>query len=142
MKSWTNRYIGSCSIISYQAAIVLQALKPKRLDKIKGPVSIQATKSNMLKGIYGIMLLLIEAGFVKEMFDVRKPSDCDHNQVTSGCRSLYEKLVSLTRKTRTEDQAITAITDIPKEHHTGSSQYASVESKSTQMTPSVFRKFS
>ena len=51
---------------------VLQVLKPKLIDEIQGPVSTTAIASNMLEGIYGIMQLLHEAGFVADIFDVRK----------------------------------------------------------------------
>ena len=41
----------------------------------------------------------------------------------------YEKLILLTGKSKIEDQAITTTADMTKEYHTGSSQYASAESK-------------
>ncbi|CAI5738349.1 unnamed protein product [Hyaloperonospora brassicae] len=52
------------------------------------------------------------------------------DQITCACRSLYEKLIPLTDKAKIEDQARTTIADMTKEHHTGSSQYASAESES------------
>ena len=83
----------------------------------------------MLEGIYEIMQPLHEAGFVAGMLDVRKLLKCDQDQVTYVCRLLYEKLIPLTGKIKIEDQAITAIADMPKEFHTGSSQYASAKSE-------------
>ena len=61
---------------------VLQVLKPKLIDEIQGPVSTPASSSNMLERIYVIMQLLHEAGFVAEMFDVRKRLESDQDQVT------------------------------------------------------------
>ena len=101
---------------------------PKLIDEIQGPVSTPASASNMLGVIYGIMQLLNEDGFVADMFDVRKLLECDQDQITYACQSLYEKLTPLTGKVKTEDKASTAIADMTKEYHTGSSQYASAES--------------
>ena len=58
---------------------VLQLMKIKLIDEIQGPVSTPASASNMLEGIYGIMRLLHEAGFVAEMIDVRKLKDFDQD---------------------------------------------------------------
>ncbi|MCY0726090.1 hypothetical protein OVW19_30570, partial [Klebsiella pneumoniae] len=45
------------------------------------------------------------------------------------CRSLYDKLIPLTGKRESADQAVGTIADVPKGHYTGSSQYASAESE-------------
>ena len=68
---------------------VLQVLILKLIDEIQGPVSTPASASYMLEGIYGIMQLLHEAEFVAEMFDVTKLLECDQDQITYACRSLY-----------------------------------------------------
>ena len=70
---------------SYQ---FFEVLKPKLVDEIQGPVSTPPSEFNMLEGIYGIMQLLHEAGFVAGMFDVRKLVKCDQDQITHACRSL------------------------------------------------------
>ena len=103
---------------------VLQVLKPKLVDDIQGTISTPPSASNMLKGIYGIMQILHEAGFVAEIFDVRKLLECEKDQITYACRSLYENLIPLIGKTKVKDQASTSIADTTKEYHTGSSQYA------------------
>ena len=51
---------------------VLHVLNPKLIDEIQGTVSTPASASNMLKGMYGIMQLFHEAGFVADIFDVIK----------------------------------------------------------------------
>ena len=107
---------------------VLQVLKPKLIDEIQHPVSTTASASIMLEGIYGIMQLLDEAGFVAEMFDVRKLLAFDQYQITCACRSLYEKLIPLTGKVKMKDQASTAIANMTKEYNIGPLQYASAES--------------
>ena len=83
----------------------------------------------MLEGIYGIIKLLHEAGFVAEMFDVRELLECDQDMVSFEWRLPYEKIIPLTGKPKTEDQVISTTADIPKEYYTGSSQYASAESE-------------
>ena len=70
-----------------------------------------------------------QTGFVADIFDVRKRLDCDQDQITYACRSLYENLIPLTGKAKTEDRASTAIPDMTKEYHTESSQYTSAESE-------------
>ena len=92
--------------------LVLQVLKPKLIEEVQGQVSTPTSASNMLEGIYGIMQLLHEAGFVAEVIDVRRFLECYQGQITYACRSLYEKLFPLTGKAKTEDQASTEITDI------------------------------
>ena len=57
----------------------------------------------MLEGIDGIMRLMHEAGFVAEMFDVKKLLEVDQDQVTYARRSLCEKLISLAGIVKTED---------------------------------------
>ena len=104
-------------------------LKPKLIDEIQGPVSTPASASNMMEGIYGIMQLLHEAGFVEEMVDVRKLLECIQDQILYACRSLYEQLIPRTGKAKIEYQASTAMADTTKEYHTRSSQYASAESE-------------
>ena len=88
------------------------------IDEIQGPASAPATASNMLKGSYGIMRLLHEDGFVAEMIDVRRLLDFEQDQITYACRSLYEKLIPLTGKAKTGDQASTGVADMTKEYHT------------------------
>ena len=56
---------------------VLQVLNPKIIDEIQGPNSRRFSASNVVERIYRIMQLLYDAGFVKEMFDVRKLLKCD-----------------------------------------------------------------
>ena len=111
---------------------VFQVLKPKLIDVIQGPVSTPASESSMLEGIYGLMQLLHEAGFVADIFDVKKMLECDQDQITYACQSLYEKLIPITGKAKMEDQAIPAIADTTKEYHTGSSQHSSEKSRSSQ----------
>ena len=60
------------------------------IDKIQGPVLIPASASIILDGIYRIMQLLREVRFVADMFDVSTLLNCDQDQVTYACRSLYE----------------------------------------------------
>ena len=64
---------------------VLRVLKPELIDEIQGPASTPASASNMLEGIYGIMRLLHEAGFVAEMIDVKRLLDFDQDQITCAC---------------------------------------------------------
>uniref|UniRef100_A0AAV1TFH2 Retrotransposon gag domain-containing protein n=1 Tax=Peronospora matthiolae TaxID=2874970 RepID=A0AAV1TFH2_9STRA len=45
------------------------------------------------------------------------------------CRSLYDKQIPLKGKCESADQAVATIADVPREYHTGSSQYASAESE-------------
>ena len=49
------------------------------------------------------MRLMHEAGFVAEMFDVKKLLEVDQDQVTYARRSLCEKLISLAGIVKTED---------------------------------------
>ena len=100
---------------------VLRVLKPELIDEIQGPASTPASASSMLEGIYGIMRLLHEAGFVAEMIDVKRLLDFDQDQITCACRSLYEKLIPLTGKAKIEDHASFTIEDMTKGHNTGSS---------------------
>ena len=74
------------------------------------------------------MQLLDEAGFVAEIFDVRKLLESDQYQTTYACRPLYEKLIPLTGKVKMKDQASTAIANMTKEYNIGPLQYASAES--------------
>ena len=56
---------------------VLQVLNSKMIDEIQGPVSTLANASNMLEGIYWI--ILHEAGFVADLFDVRQLLECNQD---------------------------------------------------------------
>ena len=78
-------------------------LKPKLIDEIQCTVSTPASASNMIEGIFGTMQLLHEAGFVADMFDVRKLLECDQAQATYACRSIFEKMIPLTGKSKIED---------------------------------------
>ena len=55
--------------------------------------------------------------------------ECDQDQSIHARRSLYDKLIPLTVKYESTDQAVATIADTPREQHTGSSQYASAESE-------------
>ena len=64
---------------------VLRVLKPELIHEIQGPVSTPASASNMLEGIYGVMRLFHEAGFVAEMIDIKRLLDFDQDQITCAC---------------------------------------------------------
>ena len=108
---------------------MLKILKPKLIGKIQGPISAPATASNTLEDINGIVQLLRNEGFVAGVFDAKKLLDCKQDQVSRACRSLFVGLVPLTGEYKSKDQAFLAIADVPRGYHTGSSQYASVESE-------------
>ena len=72
------------------------------------------------------MKLLQEAGFIDGEFDAQKLLECDHDQVINAGKSLFEKLIPLTERSESIDQAITLIKEGCQ---AGSSQYASAVSE-------------
>ena len=80
-------------------------------------------------GLRCIIQLLHNAGYVARVFDANKLLECDQDQVTHTYRSLYEKLIPLTGTCEATNQAKKTIADVPRDYHTGSSQYASAESE-------------
>ena len=83
----------------------------------------------MLQGIYGFMQILHEAGFVAELFDVRKLLEYDKDQITYACRSFYEKLIILTGKPRLKIKRVSRSRAYQKNKKNGSSQYALAETE-------------
>ena len=107
---------------------VLRILNPKLIGEIQGPISRTKVVTNAVKGISVINQLLQDAGYVAGAFDAHELLKCDQDQVIHACRSLYDKLIPLTGKCESADQALVTIADVPRGYHTGSSHYASAES--------------
>ena len=105
---------------------MLQILKPKLVGEIQGTIFPPTVTTNPLDGINAIIQLLYDAGYVAGVFDGNKLLECDQDQVTHACRSLYNKLNPLTGKCESTDQAATTIADVPRGYNTGSSRYASL----------------
>ena len=108
---------------------MLTILKPKLIGEIQGPISLPKAATNALEEISAIIQLLQDAGYVAGAFDASELLECDQDQAIHACRSLYDKLIPLTGKYESTDQAVATIADTPREQHTGSSQYASAESE-------------
>ena len=85
--------------------------------------------TNAMEGISAIIQLLQDAGYVAGAFDANKLLECDQDQVIHAYRSLYDKLIPLTGKCQSGDQAVATIADVPREYHTESSHHASAESE-------------
>ena len=66
---------------------MLRILKPKLIGGIQGLIPPPAVASNMLDEINGIIRMLHDAG----VFDANKILECEKDQVTHTCRSLYDK---------------------------------------------------
>ena len=77
---------------------VLQILKPNLIGEIQGPISPPTVTTNPLDGINAIIQLLHDVKFVAGVFDANKMMECDQDQVTHACRSLYNKLKPLKSK--------------------------------------------
>ena len=77
---------------------MLQILKPKLVRVIQGSISPPTVTTNPLGGINAIVQLLHDAGYAAGVFDANKLLECDQDQVTHACRSLYNKLNPLTGK--------------------------------------------
>ena len=105
---------------------VLKIMKLKLIGSLQGPVSAPSKILSQLEAIRNLMKLLKEAGLIAEAFDAQKLLESDHDQVIKAGQSLFEKLIPLTGRSNSTDQAITQITE---GYHTGSSQYASAESE-------------
>ena len=105
---------------------VLKILKPKLIGSLQGPVTAPIETTNQLEAIRRVMKLLQEAGFIAGEFDAQKLLECDHDQVINAGKSLFEKLIPLTGRSGSIDQAIISTKEGCQ---TGSSQYASAESE-------------
>ena len=88
---------------------VLKILKPKLIGSLQGPVTAPIETTNQLEAIRRIMKLLQEAGFIAGEFDAQKLLECDHDQVINAGKSLFEKLIPLTGRSGSIDQAIISI---------------------------------
>uniref|UniRef100_A0AAV1T608 Uncharacterized protein n=1 Tax=Peronospora matthiolae TaxID=2874970 RepID=A0AAV1T608_9STRA len=108
---------------------VLKILKPKRIGKIRGPISPLKAATNPLDKINAIVKLLHDFKYVAGVFDVKKLLRCNQDQVVHACQSLYDKLIPLTGRYEPTHQDFNAIADVPRGNHTGSSQYASAQSE-------------
>ena len=108
---------------------VLRILDPKLLGELQGPISCAKVATNAVEGISAIIQMLQDAGYVAGAFDANQLLECDQDQVIYACRSLYDKLIPLTGKRKSADQAVATIAEVPRGYHTGSSQYASGESE-------------
>uniref|UniRef100_A0AAV1TUP4 Uncharacterized protein n=1 Tax=Peronospora matthiolae TaxID=2874970 RepID=A0AAV1TUP4_9STRA len=102
-------------------------LNPKLIEETQGPISRPKVATNAVEGISAIIQLLQDAGYVAGAFDANELLERDQDQVIHACRSLYDKLISLTGKCKSADQAVATIADVPRGYHAGSSQYASAE---------------
>uniref|UniRef100_A0AAV1USV6 Uncharacterized protein n=1 Tax=Peronospora matthiolae TaxID=2874970 RepID=A0AAV1USV6_9STRA len=96
----------------------LKILNPKLIGEIKGTASLPKAATNPLEGISAIIQLLQDAGDVAVMFDADKRLECDRDQVMHACQSLYNKLVPLTGKRKSTDQAVAKAADAPRGYHT------------------------
>uniref|UniRef100_A0AAV1TWM2 Uncharacterized protein n=1 Tax=Peronospora matthiolae TaxID=2874970 RepID=A0AAV1TWM2_9STRA len=107
----------------------LRILKTKLIGEIQGPTYPLKAAPYPLRGINAIVQILQDAGYVAGASDANKLLECDQDQMIHAFRSLCDKLITLTEKCESADQAAATIADIPSEYHTGSSQYASAESE-------------
>ena len=89
--------------------------------------------ANQLKAIRRVMKLLQESGYIAGEFDAQKLLECDHDQVINVGKSLFVKLIPLTGRSGSTDQAMISIIE---GYQTGSSQYVSAESEA-DLTDSI-----
>ena len=87
----------------------LKDFEPKLIRSLQGPVTASTEAANQLKAIRRVMKFLQEADFIAEKFDAQKLLECDHDQVINAEKSLFEKLIFLTGRYGSTDQAITPI---------------------------------
>ena len=80
------------------------------------------------------MKLLHEAVRIAREFDAQKQVEFNHDQVINAGKTLFEKLIPLTGRSGSTDQAITSII---KGGQTEFSQYASAESEADS-TDSIY----